>query len=250
MIVDDDKMLCKSLNLALKHIYALVIVPNAELALKKLHTIKCDLMLIDIHLPGMDGIELLKIVKDTYPLIKIIIFTAYPALDTYRAILKGDADDYLEKPVEPDTLITTIDELLDMKETSLFAKVCAYIKSHLDEPITLETVSQRFHKTPKNFSRWFNRICRLSGAEETFSTFVIKQRMEYAKELLRETDLFVKEVSWEVGYNSVQSFYYTFKQLTGLTAEEFRKKYNYVYRSKSKSSKKIHLKNARNKVKK
>ena len=138
LIVDDDEMLRKSLNLELKNKFNLTLSSNAEVALKKIKQNKYDLMLIDIRLPGMDGVELLRIVKDIQPLTKTIIFTAYPDLETYRAILKGNADDYLEKPVGPDELLDSINELLSSKETSLFYKVCQYIKTHLDEPLSLE----------------------------------------------------------------------------------------------------------------
>ena len=233
MIVDDDELLCKSLNLELKRYYDVTIVHTAESALEKLKHTTFDLMLIDIHLPGMDGVDLLRHVKKARPEIKIIIFTAFPALETYRSILKGDADDYLEKPVEPSALLASIDDLLDTPESSLFHQVCTYIEAHLDENITLESLSKAFHKTPKSFSRWFNRICQLSDTNHTFSTFLINLRMAKAKRLLRDTDLLVKEISAQVGYSNFKSFYHVFKQTTGFTADEYRKKNNELYRNAS-----------------
>ncbi len=62
------------------------------------------LILSDINMPGMNGIELLKIIKETFPELKVFMITAYGDEENYRIAMEYGADDYLHKPVEFDKL--------------------------------------------------------------------------------------------------------------------------------------------------
>jgi YesN/AraC family two-component response regulator len=62
------------------------------------------LILSDINMPGMNGLELLKIIKTTSPQLKVFMITAYGDEDNYRLAMEYGADDYLHKPVEFETL--------------------------------------------------------------------------------------------------------------------------------------------------
>jgi len=112
LIVDDDVDLCKALNLELRKSYNIKNVVNAKSALKELSMEEFDLVIIDVQLPGMDGVELLDIIKKNYPQLRTIIFTAFPDSHTFRSILKNKADDYLLKSGGPQPLINVIHNLL------------------------------------------------------------------------------------------------------------------------------------------
>ncbi len=62
------------------------------------------LILSDINMPGMNGLELLKIIKEKYPSLKVFMITAYGDEENYRIAMEYGADDYLHKPVEFATL--------------------------------------------------------------------------------------------------------------------------------------------------
>lgn len=62
------------------------------------------LILSDINMPGMNGLELLKIIKTISPQLKVFMITAYGDEDNYRLAMEYGADDYLHKPVEFETL--------------------------------------------------------------------------------------------------------------------------------------------------
>jgi len=62
------------------------------------------LILSDINMPGMNGLELLKIIKDKFPNLKVFMITAYGDEENYRIAMEYGADDYLHKPVEFDNL--------------------------------------------------------------------------------------------------------------------------------------------------
>ncbi|AFZ16925.1 response regulator [Allocoleopsis franciscana] len=62
------------------------------------------LILSDINMPGMNGLELLKIIKEKFPHLKVFMITAYGDEENYKVAMEYGADDYLHKPVEFDTL--------------------------------------------------------------------------------------------------------------------------------------------------
>ncbi|MFL9452503.1 response regulator [Tolypothrix bouteillei VB521301_2] len=76
---------------------------SGEEALEQLQNnrTKClSLVLADINMPGMNGLELLKIIKERFPDLKVFIITAYDDDKNYRAAKKLGADDYITKPIE------------------------------------------------------------------------------------------------------------------------------------------------------
>ncbi len=72
------------------------------------------LILADINMPGMNGLELLKIIKETYPNIKVFMVTAYGDDYNYQTAIKYGADDYLTKPIKFENLKEKISELLQL----------------------------------------------------------------------------------------------------------------------------------------
>ncbi len=62
------------------------------------------LILSDINMPGMNGLELLKIIKEKFPNLKVFMITAYGDEENYKVAMEYGADDYLHKPVEFDNL--------------------------------------------------------------------------------------------------------------------------------------------------
>ncbi|WP_193195323.1 response regulator [Nostoc sp. MG11] len=80
---------------------------SAEEALERLQSklINCPALIVtDINMPGMNGLEMLKIIKDNYPNLKVIIITAYNDEHNYMTAKKYGADDYITKPIEFDKL--------------------------------------------------------------------------------------------------------------------------------------------------
>ncbi|MBD6620497.1 response regulator [Komarekiella sp. 'clone 1'] len=80
---------------------------SAEEALERLQSklINCPILIVtDINMPGMNGLEMLKIIKDNYPNLKVIIITAYDDEHNYLTAKKYGADDYITKPIEFDKL--------------------------------------------------------------------------------------------------------------------------------------------------
>jgi DNA-binding NtrC family response regulator len=92
---------------------------NAVVALKKLQDGKWDLILLDIKMPGMDGMELQKRIKEIDKNIIIIMITAFASVDTAVQALKEGAYDYVTKPIDPDYLDHIVNNALREKNLSI-----------------------------------------------------------------------------------------------------------------------------------
>jgi len=92
---------------------------NATEALKKIQESKWDLILLDIKMPGMDGMELQKRIKEIDPNIIIIMITAFASVDTAVQALKVGAYDYVTKPIDPDYLTHIVNNALREKKLSI-----------------------------------------------------------------------------------------------------------------------------------
>jgi len=100
LIVDDDRLLQKALNNILRERYNPVIAGSGEEALALLDKQAVDLALLDVRLPGLDGVETLRRIKAAHKDLLVIMMTAYEDVQTVIASMKLGAHDYLVKPLE------------------------------------------------------------------------------------------------------------------------------------------------------
>jgi PAS domain S-box-containing protein len=117
LIVDDDTLIRDSLNIKLtRQGYLVTAVDSGESALNLLKTESFDVILSDLMMTGMDGIDLLKQAKALYPEIEIIILTGHASLESAIEALRLDAYDYLLKPINNSKLEMVIKRCLEKKQ--------------------------------------------------------------------------------------------------------------------------------------
>jgi len=105
LIVDDEESVRDSLfNWFIEDGYLVESAENARTALNMLEKKAYDIVLADIKMPGMDGLEMLKRIKSIKPDAVVIIMTAFATVDTAVQALKDGAFDYVTKPFDPDDL--------------------------------------------------------------------------------------------------------------------------------------------------
>jgi two-component system response regulator AtoC len=112
-LVDDDQMLREGVTMALERDYQVKAFSTADTAIEAIKHSPPDLVLLDIALPGMNGIEALGKIKNLYPDILIIMITAYDDLNTVISSMKLGAYDYVVKPIHMDALEVTIQNALE-----------------------------------------------------------------------------------------------------------------------------------------
>ena len=114
LIVDDEKDFCTILSDSLSQDkYRVVTAFNGKTGLELAKKERPDLMLLDIKMPGMDGIEVLRKIKKMKKEIVVIMFTGYGTLETAREAMKLGAYDYVTKPVDLFLLKSLVEEVLE-----------------------------------------------------------------------------------------------------------------------------------------
>jgi DNA-binding response OmpR family regulator len=116
MVVDDEAGICRNVEKILtKSNYRVTCVTSAREALGKMAAAPYDLVISDIVMPGMNGLEFLKSMKAQWPLTKAVMMTAYASTDTALKAIRLGALDYLPKPFTPDELRNMIEQALSGK---------------------------------------------------------------------------------------------------------------------------------------
>jgi DNA-binding NtrC family response regulator len=112
-VVDDEKSIRDSVTMALEEKYDVEAFSTAEEAIGAIQDAQPDLVLLDIGLPGMDGIEAQGKIKELCPDVLIIMITAYEDINTVISAMKHGAYDYVVKPLHMDGLEVTISNALE-----------------------------------------------------------------------------------------------------------------------------------------
>ena len=120
LIVDDEEIVCRSYVRSLAGAHCNVHVAwNGEEALYALEQQRFDLVLLDLRMPGMDGMAVLKTIKQTWPETQVVIITGYPNIDTAKEAVRLGAYGYLAKPVGPDEVINAANDAVMQKKWTL-----------------------------------------------------------------------------------------------------------------------------------
>jgi DNA-binding NtrC family response regulator len=116
LIVDDEERLRNTMRklLAVEGLEA-DSAGSGEEAVEKLRAGKFDVIILDVRMPGMTGVETLAEIKKIDPEVEVIILTGYASVDTAKDIMKLGAYDYLLKPYSKEELMDRIDAAFDRK---------------------------------------------------------------------------------------------------------------------------------------
>ncbi len=116
MVVDDEIGICQNVEKILKkNNYKVSHAVSAKEAIEKMAKHSYSLLISDIVMPGMNGLELLKMVKKEWPLTKAVMMTAYASTNTAVKAIRIGALDYIPKPFTPDELRNTVESALEGK---------------------------------------------------------------------------------------------------------------------------------------
>lgn len=117
LLIDDDEWIRDSLSLFFEsegcHITAL---ETAEEGMEELKNQTYDIIIVDYKLPGMDGLEFLKLVKASHPHAMTILTTAYGRKDIFLAARKIGIKDFIDKPFTTQTIEESLARLMEVRE--------------------------------------------------------------------------------------------------------------------------------------
>ena len=122
LVVDDELGPRESLRMLLKPHYQIQTAENGRVALDQLRRFQPDIVIMDIKMPEMDGLELLRHVKRADPAIEVVMITAYASLETVKHALTHGAFEYLIKPFSRADLEDVVHRALLRRQTELGAR--------------------------------------------------------------------------------------------------------------------------------
>ena len=132
LVVDDEPVARQSLSEILRlEGYSVDAVPNGQAAVEYVRTHPVDLMIVDLRMPGMDGLEVVQVVNSVSPETEVILLTAFGTTETAIQALRLRVHDYLLKPAPPSQVVTTVKKGLARREARLKAR--GGIAGHVDE---------------------------------------------------------------------------------------------------------------------
>ena len=119
LIVDDERGVRESIKMLLKSSYEVDLATSGTEAISKLVEFKPDVVLLDLRMPDMNGIEVLQNIKNLDKDVEVILVTAYATVDTARKALRLGAFDYLTKPFNPHELETIVSRGIERRDDVL-----------------------------------------------------------------------------------------------------------------------------------
>jgi Response regulator containing CheY-like receiver, AAA-type ATPase, and DNA-binding domains len=137
LVVDDDETIRTTMKAILQDEgYNVDLAGTGKEAIQKTTEKNYNVALLDIRLPDMEGVELLRLLKDGVPRTRKIMVTGYPSMQNAISALNKNADAYLLKPVDVEKLLATVKQQLEDQENELkFSeqKVAEFIESRVKE---------------------------------------------------------------------------------------------------------------------
>jgi DNA-binding response OmpR family regulator len=134
LVVDDENVARQSLADILKlEGYNVASAPNGQAAVEYVRTHPVDLMVIDLRMPGMDGLEVIQVVNQIAPDTEIVLLTAFASTDSAVQALRLRIHDYLTKPTAPAQVIASVKKGLARRAAKLEAKSGSGESNEIDE---------------------------------------------------------------------------------------------------------------------
>lgn len=244
LVIDDNPDILSLLADSLTE-YEVVTASNAEEAIDKARIRVPDLIVTDIMMPGIDGLELARTLKQDRHMshVPVVILSARNSSDDKVEGLQSGADAYVTKPFTLSYLRAVIarllarknemkeyynssasayqyanGKLLDLESKRFVDRLNAYIDENLDNPeLSPESMAAHFQTSTRNLYRKMKELDLLPPND-----FIKDHRISFATKLLVTTSLTVQEIIYRCGFNNRSHFYKEFDKRHGMTPKDYR----------------------------
>ena len=223
---------------------------NGREAVEQFFAGDCQIALLDIEMPGMNGLEAAEQIRKRDKNCSIIFLTAFDEFNYAKRAIAVRAMEYLLKPVEDQELVAVLEEAIrlleekadgsqknvrekpvDMQEkkkdaelengnvrmSAVAENIRQYIDMHYKEDISLQSVAEEMNYSDAYFCKIFKQCF-----DKSFIGYLTEYRLERAKQLLADVRINVKDISVNVGYRDSNYFAKVFKRAMGSTPTEYR----------------------------
>ncbi len=213
-------------------------VSGGEEALAAVASMKPDLVFTDIRMPGIDGLELIRTMREKLrSTSRIVIMSGYSEFDYVRLAMPYKIDRYLLKPLIPEEIHGLLIELttdaatrplsvagaaIDKHESvakheGAVVRAIAYLQTHYRTNIRIAELAQFVGHNPVYLGQLFKKETGYSVRD-----YIHRLRIAEAKRLLRQTDLKIAAIAEMLGYHDADAFGEKFKALTAASPSEYR----------------------------
>lgn len=203
-----------------------------------------EIILVDINMPKMNGLEFSSRVRDIKPETKIAILTGYDYFDYAQKAIKIGVDDYILKPVSKEDISQLLHKLVkSFKNSKSISEVKEYvdkikIEYNLNDPsgyksIILEIINMEINNHEFSLAILGNRLGLSIGYLSSlfpklfkinFKEYILNKRLDKAKILLLSTDMKNYEISDAIGFSDSNYFSTAFKKMYGVSPNKYRDK--------------------------
>lgn len=247
LIVDDNGELRKFLADQLKEFYNVVEAKDGLEGLETAIKLVPDLILSDVMMPELNGIQLLDSLKNNIATshIPVVLLTAKSSVENQIEGLKYGADYYITKPFQTDFILASIDNLLKQrkkifeallarnktielspgeiiitsKDESFLKEIIEIVEGRMvDIEFNIDTVAESIGMGRTTFYKKFKSLTNLAPVE-----FVREMRLKRARQFLDAKEHNISEIAYAVGFNSAKYFSTCFKEKYGITPSEYIK---------------------------
>ena len=245
LVVDDNSDFLTYVSQSLSGTYNVVSASNGENALEQLQENDVDIIISDVMMDGMDGLELCRMVKSDIATshIPVILLTAKAQSTNELEGLEAGADDYITKPFSMSILLQRVHNLLERSrqqhqrfKNEIDIEPSEITVTSLDEQFITNAITQvEAHISDSDFnveelssamgvhrSQLYKKLQHLTG--RTPIQFIRLLRLKRGKQLLEKSGLYVSEIAYQVGFNSPRVFSKYFKAEFGMTPDEYKNK--------------------------
>lgn len=246
LIIEDNKEISEYIKQVFVADYLVYEADNGESGLKMIVELMPDIIISDVMMPGISGIELCTRVKGNPELnhIPVILLTAITSPEIKLKGVEGGADDYISKPFEKEMLIARVKGLLKTRNNlqryffneitlkpnnlkisqeykDFLQKCLEIVERHLTDPdFNIKTLTNEIGMSHSNVYR---KIKSISG--QSVNSFIRFIRLRKAAEIFLSTDSTVAETVYKVGFQDPKHFREQFAKLFGLNPSDYIKKF-------------------------
>lgn len=198
-----------------------------------------DIVISDIRMPGMNGVEFTTHIRDLYPECKIIFLSGYSDKEYLKAAIQLGAINYIEKPINIDELQETVKRAVELVQSEkhkaqkagpvdndnenvhvnnrAISSVIKYINENYSSPdLGVKTLAQHVFLTQTYLSSLFKR-----ETGQTISEYITAYRIHQAVVMMAQPNVRLYEIAEKTGFGDANYFTRVFKQQRGLTPSEF-----------------------------
>ena len=210
------------------------VVTDGQELINKIEEEEPDIVITDIQMPEVNGVDVCKYLYKTYPETQIIILTAYSDFSYAKSAIKYSVCDYVLKVSIMDELPDAIEKAIGnlnqlrkeieknekdpLEQLSLIQQIDQYIEQNYKNKLSLDDIAEALHIN----SSYLSRVYKLKQGRNLFDA-ILNLRIEAAKDYLINTDMRTYEISELVGVEDASYFSKMFKKITGVSPKEYRK---------------------------